>query len=70
MTASRSNGLKPQGHGRPQAICADALRMAAGPKRAPGRLLVARSSGTPLTAMSTPFKSRLYLRRMKLRAPE
>ena len=35
-----------------------------GPKRVPGRLVVAVSSGTPVTATSTPLRSFVYLRRM------
>jgi hypothetical protein len=47
----------------------DAARIARGPKRAPGRLVVAVSSGTPMTATSTPLMSRVYLRRMNDSTP-
>ena len=47
-----------------QAIIDEALRIARGPKRAPGRLVVAVSNGTPMTATSTPSRAVTYLRRM------
>ncbi len=53
-----------------QAREAEALRMAAGPKRVPGRLVTIRSRGMPLTATSASLKSLVYLRRMKLSTPE
>ena len=40
-------------------LMAEAARTPAGPKRAPGRLVVARSRGTPVTATSMPVRSRL-----------
>ena len=43
--------------------------VARGPNRAPGRLVVAVSSGTPVITRSTPPSSRVYLRRMKDSAP-
>jgi hypothetical protein len=47
-----------------------AARIARGPSRVPGRLVVARSKGTPTTATSAPASSLVYLRRRKLSAPE
>ena len=47
----------------------NAARIARGPNRAPGRLVVAVSSGTPVTAISTPASSCVYLRRMNETTP-
>jgi hypothetical protein len=47
----------------------EAARIALGPNLAPGRLVVAVSSGMPVTATSTPLMSLVYLRRMKDSAP-
>src|SRR5437588_4203319 len=57
MMASLAVGSKPQGQGVRLARCAEAARIPAGPKRVPGRLVVARSYGTPTTAISTPVRS-------------
>ncbi len=51
-------------YGLSHAMIDDAARIARGPNRAPGRLVVAVSSGTPVTATSTPVRSLVYLRRM------
>ena len=56
-------------YGLSQAMMVDAARIARGPNLAPGRLVVAVSSGTPLTTRSTPLRSRVYLRRMNETAP-
>ena len=61
--------IEAHGHGGPHESCADAARTARGPRRAPGRLVVARSKGMPATATSTPSRSRVYGLRRKLSAP-
>jgi len=40
-------------------MVAEAARIPAGPKRAPGRFVVAKSKGMPVTATSAPVRSRL-----------
>jgi hypothetical protein len=68
MTDKRSQGPKPQGY-MGQFRSTAAARMAAGPKRAPGRFVVAMSRGTPETATSTPVRSLVYFRRMNDKTP-
>src|SRR5471030_1437781 len=52
-------GIEAQGKAISSPSCTLAARTAAGPRRAPGRKVVARSRGTPETTTSTPVKSRL-----------
>ena len=47
----------------------DAARIALGPNLDPGLFVVAVSSGTPVTARSTPVMSLVYLRRMNDTTP-
>ena len=47
----------------------EALRIASGPNRAPGRRLVAVSNGTPMTATSTSSSEVTYGQRAKVRTP-
>jgi hypothetical protein len=61
-TSTSSGGC----HGRSSS---DAARIASGPKRAPGRKLVAVSNGTPTTAASTPSGSVRCGSRANVRTP-
>ena len=51
-------------------LCAEARRIASGPKRVPGRLLTEVSKGMPVMATSTPVRSFVYFRLKKLSAPD
>ena len=61
-TSMASSGCQ----GRSSWLCS---RIAAGPKRAPARKLVAVSNGTPSTATSAPAQSVTFGQRAKVRTP-
>ena len=63
-----ANTSMPSGgcHGRSSS---EAARIASGPKRAPGRKLVAVSNGTPTTAASTPSGAVTCGNRANVRTP-